>query len=111
MPYKIIFYFYFSRFVSSQLHFDRPEVPGSTLTNLFTQFGQFIDHDLSLTPELDREDCCEEKDVNDVSECFNIEIPCKEPIFGVVLPTNSTCGDRLEFVRSTAFCDNQVHVR
>ena len=39
-------------------YFTRPE---SRLTLLFTYFGQFLSHDLSLTPEEKLERCCSDR--------------------------------------------------
>ena len=51
------------------------------------QFGQFLDHDISLTIENDAEklelDCCSEEATNGVFEpgCFPILIPDSDPTF------------------------------
>ena len=51
------------------------------------QFGQFLDHDISLTIENDAEklelDCCKEEARNGVFEpgCFPILIPDSDPTF------------------------------
>ena len=110
------------RYVSTQIHFDQFNNLHEVASNMFTQFGQFIDHDLTLTPEFEDAECCErsaekrkkEKKIVD-KQCFNIHIPtgrqCTEAYFGPLLPLNDTCPRILEFVRSTPFCANRVQIR
>lgn len=47
-------------------------------------FGQFLDHDITLVPEMESfEDCCSEGNMDDHDTCFPIFIPCQDPHFGV----------------------------
>ena len=65
---------------------------------MLMQFGQFVDHDLSFTPEvnLDLETgCCEDSSAS--SECLPIDIPLPDPSF------TSNCHD---FVRSAPHCSS-----
>ena len=52
----------------------------TTLTHMHMLWGQFLDHDISLTPLTDRVDCCDEKYRN-TEQCFSIEIPDDDPIW------------------------------
>ena len=68
-------------------------------TMMLMQFGQFVDHDISLTPEFnlepergEGENCC--KDRNMSPECFPMDIPPGDHHF------NTTC---LDFVRSAPY--------
>jgi peroxidase len=67
------------------------------MTNMVPQFGQFLDHDMTLTPEADKR-CCS-KDANNV-DCFNIRIPSDDYFFSK-LNAPQTC---MDFTRSTPFC-------
>ena len=58
-------------------------------------FGQFLDHDMSLTPEEESCSCCENGHPND-PHCMPIEIPEADQ-----LAKGVPC---LAFTRSTAFC-------
>ena len=67
-------------------------------TMMLMQFGQFVDHDISLTPEFNLEpergeNCC--KDRNMSPECFPMDIPPGDHHFN-----NKTC---LDFVRSAPY--------
>ncbi len=61
----------------------------------FFQFGQFLDHDITLTPENDKLKCCD-KDLGN-KECFPIEVPADDPNFS----GKARC---LNFARSVVFC-------
>jgi len=81
---------------------DRKDTNG--ISTFFVQMGQFIDHDISLSPEEEGE-CCEE-DRNgrlwifpsefDRDRCAPIRIPDNDPLWG---PKGRTC---FNFRRSTA---------
>ena len=47
------------------------------------QFGQFLDHDITLTPESEAENCCTNQGLSGVfaTECFPINFPCNDPTF------------------------------
>ena len=63
------------------------------------QWGQFLDHDITLTPENDVECECGHEEDND-EECFLISVPSDDPFYSS-LSSPPTC---LHFTRSTAFC-------
>jgi len=91
------------RQISSDLHSSSNDVDDSILSHMFTQFGQFLDHDVVLTPESElAEDCCKDSSGNNnpygrliiffgqhgqepqepgKEECFPIEIPSDDPFF------------------------------
>ena len=71
------------------------------LTHILMQFGQFLDHDLSLSPEL--EDECPERaaDCEFTEICRPIRIADRDPIFGKGTERNGGC---LPFSRSLAAC-------
>ena len=53
-------------------------------TLMVMQFGQFLDHDITLTPEvLNRSKCCTEEalDGGFPGRCFPIAVPCEDPTF------------------------------
>ena len=62
------------------------------------QWGQFLDHDITLTPENDIHCTCDGND-ND-EECFPIQIPNNDPFYSS-LNSPPKC---LHFTRSSAFC-------
>ncbi|XP_037782099.1 peroxidase-like [Penaeus monodon] len=82
----------------------RPETPSSTsLSNLHMSFGQFLDHDLVLTPLVAAPDgaaiaCCPEALGGDATlvhpECAAIALPAGDPFYGAF---GRTC---MEFLRS-----------
>ena len=45
------------------------------------QFGQFLDHDITLTPEDEVHGCCTEDAASGVPGCFPILIPEADPTF------------------------------
>ena len=81
------------RLVSSTFHGDK-DVPSQHLTQLFTIFAQFVDHDISLTTTYSVPDCCETP--NDTERCAPIIV--KNDTFF----ENGKC---LNFVRSLIFCE------
>ena len=68
-------------------------------TMMLMQFGQFLDHDISFTPEFNLDsgklNCCNTAGLS--PECFPIEIPLPDPAF------TESCH---EFVRSTPHCSS-----
>ena len=85
------------REVSDTFH---PEVdlPQSHYSLMVMQFGQFLDHDMALTPEVEPEqDCCAYPDTED---CFPINILDHDSFFASRF-NPQTC---MEFARSDAFC-------
>lgn len=85
------------RTVSRRFHKDR-DLPDNDITLMVMQFGQFLDHDITLTPETHSDiDCCEEGNENE-ENCFAIRIRRNDPFFIIHQD------DCLEFTRSEAFC-------
>ena len=103
------------------LHFHPSLNKPNSLTHMFTIFGQFLDHDITQTPEHEVENCCHSKD----DRCFPIHIPCRASSTQMV--ENVTCGvgsngpgpyndvgesegentkDCLPFSRSVEFCNS-----
>ncbi|CAI8035665.1 Peroxidasin homolog [Geodia barretti] len=72
-----------------------------SLTHILMQFGQFLDHDLSLSPELEDE-CPERAAQCEFTEiCRPIRVADLDPIFGKGTERNGAC---LSFSRSLAAC-------
>ena len=69
---------------------------------MVTQMGQFLDHDITLTPETEAEECCEHADADE--NCFPIQIPSVDPFYSTRSTGAVHC---LEFTRSTAFCEEE----
>ena len=86
-----------ARLVSLTFHPDS-DVASQEVSHMVTQWGQFLDHDITLTPENEVHDCCQEPEQ---SECFPLTLPSDDPFYSS-LSTAQTC---LEFTRSTAFCE------
>ena len=84
-----------ARFASSILHndLDDPEVK---VTALLMQFAQFLDHDISLSPEASTSNCCKNPNQED---CMPIMIPENDPYFRQL--HNQTC---MQFTRSVPYC-------
>ena len=76
-----------------------------TLTHIFMQWGQFIDHDLSLSPELD--DNCTDRVENGKCQftdiCEPIRVADRDPIFGSGTSNNGNC---IAFSRSISICED-----
>ena len=47
------------------------------------QFGQFLDHDITLTPESEAKGCCTNQGLSGVfaRDCFPINFACNDPTF------------------------------
>ena len=88
-----------ARLVSAVFHSDS-DLPDSKATHMVTQWGQFLDHDITLTPETHAEECCEHPE--DDTNCFPINLPSVDPFYSTRLTGAVRC---LEFTRSTAFCE------
>ncbi|ODM94302.1 Peroxidasin [Orchesella cincta] len=84
------------RLISTTIHYDVIS-PDLSITNMVPQFGQFVDHDMTLAPEGDKH-CCT-KDLGD-KDCWPIKIPSNDPFFSKV-SSPQTC---MDFTRSTPFC-------
>ncbi len=81
------------RLVSQTFHKDQ-NVPSPKLTQLFTIFAQFVDHDLTLTTTYTVPDCC--KNASDTEKCAPVTVS-NDPFY-----TNGKC---LNFARSLIFCE------
>ncbi|XP_059079533.1 myeloperoxidase-like isoform X2 [Tigriopus californicus] len=89
-------------------------------TNLFVQIGQFLDHDITLTPELRTDQCCQNPTQ---AGCFSIITDDLRPPFSGCDHQSLECAASkispgktdefcFEFVRSTPFCqESPYHVR
>jgi len=89
------------RWISQRNHPDR-DLPDTRYTHMVMQFGQFLDHDISLTPKNEEVDCCAGQQNDPV--CFVIPIPERDSFYSWVNLT-ATC---LNFVRSTPMCGQSV---
>ena len=84
-----------ARLVSVTVH-KAADVPSTKATHFTTQFGQFLDHDITLTPEEHVEGCCGDNTAD--PECLTINV-AKDAYFS---NTGTTC---LEFTRSVSHCE------
>ena len=89
-----------ARLISQSVIRDREnnELP---FTHILMQWGQFLDHDMDLSPEL--EGTCQTCDITD--NCEPIRIPGGDPVFGDGRGTTSD-GQCLSFRRSIPSCSN-----
>ena len=71
---------------------------------MFTQMGQFIDHDITFTPVHEGGQCCS----TGGAECFNIAIPAGDDFFTNEAVPAQTC---IDFHRSTALCESLISGR
>lgn len=85
------------RLVSSTLHSDLIQQDPS-ITNMVPQFGQLLDHDLTLTPE-GAKPCCSNKIVAAEPDCWPIPVYANDSFYGSRL--QDKC---LDFTRSTPYC-------
>jgi len=85
------------RRISQRNHPDNDN-PDTRYTMMVMQFGQFLDHDITVTPKDETVDCCKEDESD--SRCFYIPIPDRDKFYSWVNYT-ATC---LNMVRSTPFC-------
>lgn len=85
------------RVITRKFHLSRNQ-SSSTHSDMLMQVGQFLDHDISLTPlSRVRGDCCRSRDSN----CFPYSIPNGDPTF-------RNC---FSFMRSLAHCEDPRKVR
>ncbi|TRY69075.1 hypothetical protein TCAL_13287 [Tigriopus californicus] len=89
------------RWVSQKNHPDS-DVPDSRFTHMVMQFGQFLDHDLTLAPKDEQTDCCK-SEVRE-ADCFTIAIPSPDRFFSWV-NNSATC---LNLIRSTPVCGSRI---
>ena len=71
---------------------------------MVTQWGQFLDHDITLTPENEDHDCCT-RAFNATDECFPITVSATDSFYSTKLVS---C---LEFSRSVAYCEENGGAR
>ena len=90
-----------ARYVSSTFHTSE-NISASAVTHMLTQWGQFLDHDITLTPENEVHDCCT---ANSEDECFPIFISASDPFYS---DKSLNC---LEFSRSVAYCEENGGAR
>ena len=83
-----------ARLISDTVIRDLPREEVS-LSHLLMQWGQFLDHDFGLTPELEPEEECEGCHFSDI--CQPIQVPGQDEAFGRDTPNNGNC---LPFRRS-----------
>ena len=88
-----------ARLVSHVFHTDDPSAEDNLATHMVTQMGQFLDHDITLTPEDHEDSCCSGSISSPANNCFPIAIPADDSFFS---SHNQKC---LEFSRSTAYCE------
>ncbi len=78
------------RTLSRQFHLDF-DLPSVAVTHMTTQMGQFIDHDLTLTPEEHEDRCCEQPQR---PTCMAIEVEDGDEFFShEVIVTPIVCHD------------------
>ena len=87
-----------ARLISQTVVLDKP-VDELQVTHILMQWGQFLDHDFTLSPGL-QETCvgCLKTDI-----CLPIFVPSDDPVFGVGTFRNGSC---LAFRRTVPACTN-----
>ena len=71
---------------------DAHEKDDMKMTHMLTQWGQFLDHDITSTPEEEMH-CCSTEDV--AAECFPIRIGGQDSFYS---PRNKTCLDFSRYI-------------
>ena len=90
------------RFVSHTFHTSE-NISTTSVTHMLTQWGQFLDHDITLTPEEHIDDCCSAE--ADDNECFPIFVSSADSFYSL---SGVNC---LEFTRSVAYCEENGGAR
>ena len=85
-----------ARLVSHIFHSDG-DAEDNLATHMVVQMGQFVDHDITLTPEEHEDTCCDPEPTD--SHCFRIAIPSSDSFYAQFQQ------DCLRFARSTAYCE------
>ena len=89
------------RSISSMLHSIVLTPTDDSISMMVMQFGQFLDHDISLTPEVNidigKQTCCDSPLPS--PECFPIPIPLPDPAY------TEHCK---EFIRSAPHCSSPI---
>ena len=86
-----------ARLVSTKVHKDK-DAPSGKATWFTTQFGQFVDHDITLTPVEVVQDCCQLVDDSEDERCLPIDVTNDE----FFRSKSITC---LPFTRSVPHCE------
>jgi peroxidase len=86
-----------ARLISKTIIFRNDSREEDDFTHLLMQWGQFLDHDLDLSPELEAE--CENCEFSEI--CRPIRVAREDPVFGLGTPQD---GDCLRFGRSLPAC-------
>ena len=86
-----------ARLISKTINFRNDSWEEDDFTHLLMQWGQFLDHDLDLSPELEAD--CEHCEFTEI--CHPIRITEDDPVFGLGTLQN---GDCLRFARSLPAC-------
>ena len=89
-----------ARLVSLNIIRDRPEAVENNFSHLIMQWGQFLDHDLSLASEFEIE--CKDCFVDGI--CVPIQVPSDDPSFGTA-GSGKVCHP---FTRSVPVCDSST---
>ena len=90
-----------ARTISHAFHTDL-DIPSTDVTHMVTQWGQFLDHDITATPEFhEPESCCSEPERD---ECYNIPVGTDS----FYNPFDVTC---LSVHRSEPFCEENGETR
>ena len=90
-----------ARLISKTIIFRNDSREEDDFTHLLMQWGQFLDHDLDLSPELEAE--CENCEFSEV--CRPIHVTDDDPVFGLGTLQNGNC---LRFGRSLPTCSQDT---
>ena len=86
-----------ARYVSWKIVKNLPETTSLGITHMVMQWGQFIDHDLDISPLFEEETC----DCSPNLMCIPIEVDPDDNVFGMKSSNNANC---LTFSRSVPVC-------
>ena len=105
------------RLVSTKFFTDDGEnINDNHFTHMLTQFGQFLDHDLTFTPEEEEEECCEDCESKTLpcerESCYPIFIPPNDPFYqSAELKARGVNQSCIDHSRSTGFCSEGFESR